>query len=145
MTSTDIEINGDLPGGCSLLKIPHAADARGSLNFMENSSGMPFRIERVFWIYGVMPGKERGAHAHRSCKEIIIPAHGSFKVTVTDGEQSKEMLMDCPETGLYIPEMVWCRLYDFAPETVCLCLASQPYDETGYINDFRQFQLEMEK
>lgn len=131
-----------LPGGCRLYTFSTTTDERGTLSFLENSPRLPFRIVRTFWIYNVPEGQERGTHAHRTCQEILIPVHGSFRVEISDGSHTADLLMDRPEQGLFVPEMVWCRLHSFTPGAVCLCMASQKYDKRGYINNYDDYKKE---
>lgn len=125
-----------LPGGCRMITLTPHTDTRGALCFVESMKAhIPFPIQRVFWIYDVPACAERGSHAHRTCSEVIIPMHGSFTVEITDGRTVSRLRLTTPTQGLLIPPMVWCRLEDFAPSTVCLCLASGAYEPEGYIHD----------
>lgn len=132
----------EFPAGVQYLQFNNITDTRGSLCITQQSC-LPFHVERIFWIYGVPPGKERGSHAHRTCSEILIPLGGSFKLTVTDGKVTATIHLDNPSTGILIPPMVWCRLSDFTIGCVCMCIASEKYDETGYINKFEDFIKEI--
>lgn len=126
-----------------LIKFDTRADSRGLLTFTENDGRLPFQVQRVFWIHGIPEFAIRGAHAHRTCAEIIIPVHGSFKVDIVDGKNKRiSFTMSQPDQGLHIPAMTWCELKDFASDTVCLCLASELYCPEGYINDFQTFLSE---
>ena len=66
----------NMPRGCKLIHLPVHADKRGSLSFAEAGNNIPFGIERVFWIYDVPQGEERGAHSHNECAEVVIPVQG---------------------------------------------------------------------
>lgn len=123
-----------------LIRFREAADKRGTLCVADpENGGFPFAIKRVFWIHGVPEGTARGEHAHHTCAEVVIPVSGSFTAHVTDGQRSADFVMDDSHQGLYIPPMVWCSLTDFSADCVCLCLASEPYDGTGYINAIDDF------
>ncbi len=120
--------------------LPTHTDERGSLTCLETSKDMPFEVKRVFWIYGIPEGKSRGEHAHHTCAELLFPVCGSFKVSLSDdGKHFTEYVLDTPNRGLLIPPMVWCRLYDFSADSVCLCLASEDYNREGYINTKDEF------
>ncbi len=106
------------------------------------AAGLPFPVKRVFWISDVPPHCSRGGHAHRTCHEIVFVVSGSCRITVDDGSTSEEVFLDCPYVGLLIPAGVWCTLTDFSPGAACVVLASQPYDATGYIHDYAEFQKE---
>ena len=119
------------------------ADERGTLSVSNLSDGeaLPFEVGRVFWITNVPEGQKRGTHAHRSCHEALVCLQGSFKVKVDNGcGVSFVQTLDSPQKGLYIPPMVWCELYDFTPDAVCLCLASGPYDKEGYLATLEAWQ-----
>lgn len=128
----------------TLYKIKGANDKRGELFFVQNGADIPFKIERCFWIKNVPEGETRGAHAHKTCGELIIAAAGQFTVDVTDGNQTESIVLDCSDVALYVPPYTWCELHDFTHDALCLCLASQPYIEEGYINDYDAYCKEMQ-
>lgn len=131
---TEIE-NGQASLACS-------RDARGVLYYYEGTA--PFGVRRVFWVTDVPPGQERGHHAHRTCTELVVAVCGSFAVELTDSEGVRTIVLDNPGTGLLIPPMCWCRLYEFSADAVLLCLADSPYSREGYINDFEAFKREVQ-
>ena len=133
----------NMPRGCRLIHLPVHTDKRGSLSFAEAGGAIPFDIERVFWIYDVPQGEERGAHSHNECAEVVIPVQGEFNMTVDDGTTKCTVHMDSPHTGILIPPGIWCRLSDFAPGTICVVLASHPYNAAGYTHDYKEYQDEM--
>lgn len=119
--------------------LPAVCDPRGSLSFIQDAE---FTVERVFWIYNVPEGSERGGHAHRTCSEILFAVHGSFDVDLFHGEKRVTVHLERPNEGVVIRPMVWCRLYNFSKDFVGLCLASQKYSPEGYINSFENFLTE---
>lgn len=130
-------INEDL-----LLDIDNYTDLRGNLSVLslKKDGVLPFKVDRVFWLTRVPAEAQRGKHAHRTCWEILIPVHGEFKVKVDDGKgHCGEFKLCNPNKGLLIPPLVWCELFDFVSDAVCLCLASGDYDKEGYVSDFNQF------
>lgn len=120
-----------------LVSLPEIRDSRGALSVIERDENYAF--ERVFWIYDVPEGSERGGHAHRSCAELLFAVHGSFDVELCNGRERKTFHLDSPSTGLIIRPMVWCRLFNFSADFVGLCMASQKYLPEGYINDWQTF------
>lgn len=134
-----------------LFDLPQHKDDRGALTFVQNDSMMlkpsgdedadcvGFDFERVFWIYDVPAGAERGGHAHRTCAELLVAVHGSFDLELNDGQHVTTVRLDRPDKAVLIRPMVWCRLYNFSPDFVGLCLASQEYLPQGYINAFEEF------
>lgn len=128
-----------IPSFVQMVDVPCVADERGSLCFVENGE-FPFKIERVFWIYGVGEGMTRGCHAHNTCSEVVFPVSGSFDIDIDDGKHTVTCHMDCPNRGVLIPAKVWCNLKNFAEGTVCVVLASHKYEADGYINDYETFK-----
>ena len=132
-----------LPKGCKLINLPEHTDNRGSLSFAVAQQEIPFSIERVFWIYDVPEGAERGAHSHNECAEVVVAIQGAFDMTVDDGTTQATVRMDAPHTGILIPAGVWCRLSNFAPNTACVVMASHPYNTAGYIHDYNTYREEL--
>lgn len=114
-------------------------DDRGLLTFAEESKDLPFPLKRLFWITDVPAGAKRGGHAHMTCKEIVCCVRGSFRLTVSNGADQREFLMDKPDYAVIIPEGVWCSLEGFAKDTVVVVGASEDYSTEGYIRDFDEF------
>ena len=100
---------------------------------------VPFRFERVFWVYGIPQQAERGGHAHKTCSEFFVAASGSCDMELHDGHESIRLRLDNPAEGILIAPMVWCRYYNCSPDFVGLCLASHAYTTEGYIYDFDDF------
>lgn len=132
-----------LPRGCRLISLPEHKDRRGSLSIAEARHEVPFAIERVFWIYDVPEGEERGAHSHSECAEVVVPVHGAFDMTVDDGTAKATVHLDSPHTGILIPAGVWCQLSNFTQGTVCVVMASHPYNASGYIHDYSVYKGEV--
>ena len=129
-----------LPRGCRLIDFPTHQDKRGNLSIAEAKKEIPFAIERVFWIYDVPEGAERGAHSHNECAEMVVPVCGAFDMTVDDGITQTTVHLDSPCQGILIPAGVWCRLSNFAPNTICVVMASHPYNAAGYIHDYSAYK-----
>lgn len=127
----------------TLYNVKGVSDERGELFFVQNDTEIPFKIERCFWIKNVPAGEKRGCHAHRTCGELIIAAAGKFCVDVTNGKQTETITLDSTDKALYIPPYTWCELHDFAPDSLCLCMASQPYIAEGYIDNYEAYHEEM--
>ncbi len=115
-------------------------DERGVLHVVErNGEKTAFGMERAFWITNVPTGAVRGEHANRECTELLVAVHGSVDVWLTDGQTEHCVRLDRPGLGLYIPPMVWCRLWNFSADATLLCLADRSYDKSQYINDFSAY------
>ncbi|GAB6041974.1 sugar 3,4-ketoisomerase [Endothiovibrio diazotrophicus] len=127
---------------CRIIELPKIHDRRGNLTFIEGGVQIPFDIQRVYYLYDVPGGAERGAHAHRSLHQFIVAMSGSFDVVLSDGSESKRFHLNRSYFGLYVCPMMWRFLDNFSSGSVCMVLASRHYDESDYIRDHDQFLSE---
>lgn len=111
--------------------LPQHTDSRGNLTVAENN--IPFEIKRVFWITDVPVGTIRGEHLHKTCHELVVAVKGCFTLVVEDHGERCTYVMDSPQKAVWIPAGVWCRLEDWHEGTVVCVMASEKYDETGYV------------
>ena len=129
---------------CKVINLPKISDPRGNLSFIEGGIHIPFSIERVYYLYDVPGGADRGSHAHKNLHQFIVAMSGSFDVLLKDGKESKRFHLNRSHYGLYVCPMMWRDLDNFSSGSVCMVLASARYDEADYIRDYDQF-LEMAK
>ena len=127
---------------CRLIDLPKILDARGNLTFIESGRHLPFEFKRVYYLYDVPGGSERGGHAHKSLHQFLIAMTGSFDVILDAGRGRQRFHLNRSYYGLYIPPMVWRELDNFSSGSVAVALASEFYDEDEYIRDHSAF-LEM--
>lgn len=125
---------------CRLIELPRINDPRGNLTFVEGNRHVPFDIRRVYYLYDVPGGAERGGHAHKELHQLIIAMSGSFDVVLDDGKERRRHHLNRSYYGLYIPPMVWRELDNFSSGSVCLVLASLPFDESDYYRDYEVFR-----
>lgn len=119
-------------------------DSRGKLNVAQlDHLSQDFSIKRVFWITDVPEGTIRGEHANRECTELLVAVSGKVSLWLTDGSEEWNITLADPNQGLYIPPMVWCKLYDFSSDATIVCMADKEYDPEQYINDYQQFLSEL--
>jgi WxcM-like protein len=128
-----------LPSTWALIDIPLVHDRRGSLCFTEANRHVPFLIERVYWIYGIPGDTHRGSHSHLSVHELVVAAAGEFDVHCDNRVECGTVHLDDPSCGLLVGSGVWRELDAFSPDSVCLVLASGPYDEDEYVRDYSAF------
>lgn len=114
-------------------------DARGSLVIAEGPTALPFAASRMYAITGVPPGQRRGAHAHLRLEQVFVALAGAFTLRLDEGRGEVAVRLDDPARGHYVGPMVWRELEDFAPGTVCLVLASRPYEADDYLHDRADF------
>lgn len=124
---------------CRIIELPKIADPRGNLTFIEGGHHVPFEIKRVFYLYDVPTGEDRGAHAHKELHQFLVCLAGSFDVSIDDGVSRKTVHLNRPWKGLHIPPMIWASEVNFDPGSVCLVLASAPYMESDYYRDYEHY------
>jgi dTDP-4-dehydrorhamnose 3,5-epimerase-like enzyme len=117
----------------------YSTAVRGSLTVIDSGHRIPFSINRIFYIYGATKGSERGAHAHRETWQAFIAIKGKFSLELTDGHESTTYVLGEPNRALYVPPMIWARLYDFTCDAVCLVLASTIYDPADYVREWDDY------
>ena len=120
------------------IPIPKIEDPRGNLSVIEKEV-VPFEIKRVYYLYDVPAGAERGGHAHRKLQQFLIALSGSFDVFLNDGKTEKTVTLNKPFEGLLISEGIWRELKNFSSGSVCLVVASDVFEEADYIRDFQAF------
>lgn len=125
---------------CTIIELDkHHSDRKGNLSVVQNGDTIPFDVKRVYYLYDVPGGESRGAHAHKELSQLIIAASGSFTVTLDDGKVKRSFLLNRPYQGLLVVPGIWRDLDDFSSGSVCMVLASHPYDKEDYIRDYDEF------
>ena len=117
----------------------HHSDRKGNLSVFENDKTLPFPVRRVYYLYDVPGGESRGAHAHKQLEQLIVAVSGSFRMTLDDGTLKRSFELKRPYEALYVKPGIWRDLDDFSSGTVCLVLASRPYETEDYIRDYQEF------
>ena len=126
---------------CRIVELPKISDVRGNLTFVEGDRHVPFDIKRVYYLYDVPGGAERGGHAHKGLHQLIIAMSGSFDVILDDGHEPKRFHLNRSYYGLYVCPMIWRELDNFSSGSVCLVLASNYYDEDDYYRDYNEYRI----
>ena len=124
---------------CKLVDLPRINDPRGNLTFVEGSQHIPFDIARVYYLYDVPGGAERGGHAHKGLQQLIISMSGSFDIVLDDGKATKRYHLNRSYFGLYVCPMIWRTIDNFSSGSVCMVLASNRYDEADYYRSYDDF------
>jgi len=124
---------------CSIIEMDkHHSDA-GNITVIENYETIPFEVNRVYYLYDVPGGEERGGHAHKELNQLLVAASGSFDVVLNDGNVKRTVTLNRPYHGLLIVPGIWRELNNFSSGSVCLVLASEKYDEVDYIRNYQEF------
>ena len=121
---------------CKIIELPKITDPRGNLTFVESYKHVPFDIKRAYYLYDIPGGSERGGHAHKELKQLIIALSGSFEIVLKEDKNEILYNLNSPSKGLYICPMIWRELRNFSSGSVCLVLASNLFDEADYYRDF---------
>ena len=130
---------------CRMVDLPKITDPRGNLTFIEGNRHVPFDIRRVYYLYDVPGGAERGGHAHKDLHQLIVAMSGSFDVVLDDGKNKQRIHLNRSYNGLYVCPMIWRELDNFSSGSVCMVLASNHYDESDYYRDYNEFITAVDK
>lgn len=122
----------------NIINIPKIEDPRGNLSVIEKEI-VPFEIKRVYYLYDVPAGAERGGHSHKEQQEFLVALSGSFEVILNDGKTEKSVTLNKPFEGLLITNGIWRELKNFSSGAVCLVVASDVFEESDYIREFDEF------
>ena len=125
--------------GCEIVTLPKINDPRGNLTFIEGGRHVPFAIQRVFYLYDVPGGADRGGHALKSCHQFMVAISGSFDVTLYDGKENQRIHLNRSYYGLYVPPMIWREMDNFSSGSVCLVMGSTTYDSADYYRDYNEY------
>lgn len=124
---------------CRIIELPKIYEPRGNLSFVESNNHIPFSIERVYYVYDVPGGSDRGGHAHKELHQLIIAMSGSFDITLDDGKNKKKFHLARSYYGLYVCPMIWREIDNFSSNSVLMVLASNKYSEEDYYRDYEDF------
>ena len=113
--------------------------ANGNLSVVENGKQIPFDIKRVYYLYDVPGGEERGGHSHKQLSQFIVAISGAFDVEIDDGVNKRVITLNRPYMGLLIVPGIWRVINNFSSGAVCLVLASHHFDENDYVRDYDTF------
>lgn len=122
-----------------LINFKYFGDKSSTLVALENQANSPFDIKRVFYIFNVPNGVERGNHANKYSKFLFIVLSGSCKIMLDNSFTQIEFTLDNPKQGLYIDNMIWKKMYDFSPDCVLLVLSDCYYDKDEYIYNYDEY------
>ncbi len=124
---------------CTIINLPKIQNESGNITVLENCKDIPFAVKRIYYLYDVPMGAERGGHGHYELEQFIIAASGSFTFILDDGINKKEVFLNNPSQALYIKPGIWREIKDFSSGSICLVLASHEYNEEDYIRNYDEY------
>jgi len=124
---------------CEVLDLPKIENRAGNITPIHNNKEIPFTVQRVFYLYDIPGGENRGAHAHKECHQFLVAASGSFEVQLDDGNTKRTVMLNQPYKGLHVPPGIWASEVNFSSGAICLVLASHSYNENDYIRTYNEF------
>lgn len=123
-----------------IIDLPKILDERGNLSFFQGLDHVPFEIKRAYWIYDVPGGEERGGHAYKELKEMVIALSGSFDVVLNNGTEVNKVTLNRSYYGLYVPNLIWRSIENFSTNSLALIVSNHEYDAADYIRDFDEYK-----
>jgi hypothetical protein len=124
---------------CVILPLSKVHNRAGNITIVEGQTNIPFDVRRIYYLYDIPGGEDRGGHAHKELHQLIVAASGSFHVLLDDGQNKKIVTLNRPDYGLMVVPGIWRELFEFSSGAICLVLASQKYDQEDYIRQYDQF------
>jgi hypothetical protein len=129
---------------CKIVELSKVHNEAGNITVLENNSNIPFNINRIYYLYDIPMGADRGGHGHYELQQYIVAASGSFTFVLDDSVNKKEFFLNDPSKALHIQPGIWREIKGFSSGSICLVLASHEYNELDYIRDYNKF-LEYKK
>ena len=125
---------------CNVVDLNKIHRSAGNITIIQNGGRLPFDIKRVYYLYDVPGGSERGGHAHKDLFQLIIAASGAFDVILDDGQNRKIVQLNRPNFALLVVPGIWREIINFSSGAICLVLASEKYNIEDYIHDYSEFK-----
>lgn len=126
---------------CVILPLSKIHNRAGNITIIEGQKNVPFDVRRIYYLYDIPGGENRGGHAHKELYQLIVAASGSFKVLLDDGQNKKITTLNRPDYGVLVVPGIWRELLEFSSGAICLVLASHKYDNDDYIYNYNQFVI----
>lgn len=124
---------------CCVLYLNKIHNRSGNITAIESKLDIPFDMKRVYYLYDVPGGAERGGHAHKKLQQLIVAASGCFDVILDDGLNKKVVELNLSYYGLLIVPGIWREISNFSSGAICLVIASHKFDERDYLRDYNDF------
>jgi len=124
---------------CNVVEMKKNHNPAGNITVFQNGTSQPFDVKRIYYLYDVPGGSERGGHAHKELYQLIVAASGSFDVILDDGRNKKIIQLNRPYFGILVVPGIWREIVNFSSGAICLVLASDKYDPQDYLRDHVEF------
>ena len=124
---------------CNVIELSKIHNRAGNITIVQNDQDLPFNVRRVYYLYDVPSGSDRGGHAHKKLQQLIIAVSGSFDIILDDGNKKKIVRLNRPNYGLIVVPGIWREIVNFSSGAICLVLASKKYDPADYLRDYNEF------
>ncbi len=125
---------------CVIIPLRKIHNRAGNITIVEGQKNLSFDIKRIYYLYDIPGGEDRGGHAHKELSQLMVAASGSFNVILDDGINRKVVMLNRPDYGLLVVPGIWRELIEFSTGAVCLVLASEVYLEDDYIREHKIFK-----
>ncbi|KAF2510777.1 WxcM-like domain-containing protein [Flavobacterium zhairuonense] len=124
---------------CKVVDLSKVHSDAGNITVLENNVNVPFDIKRIYYLYDVPMGADRGGHGHYKLQQYIVAASGSFTFVLDDGITRKDFFLNDPSKALHILPGIWREIKSFSSGSICLVLASAEYEESDYIREYDEY------
>jgi dTDP-3-amino-3,4,6-trideoxy-alpha-D-glucose transaminase len=123
-----------------LVGVQLVSDPRGTIGVIETGAQLDFPFRRFYFLTDFPGGVERGGHAHKELRQVLIALRGSVTVELTDLECDYTFHLSSFDQGLQIPPGCWRVLKNISADALIGVVASDEYEESDYIRDFDEFR-----
>jgi dTDP-4-dehydrorhamnose 3,5-epimerase-like enzyme len=126
----------------SWIELGCITDDSGKLQILE----LPLNFNRLYYIKGVPSQAERGFHAHKTLHQVFLVPQGNLELELITPRKSEIFSLSASEPrALYVPPGYWRVISQFSPDAICFVMATDHYDETDYIRNFKDYITWFEK
>jgi len=117
----------------------------GSLIPFSLSKNVPFKTKRIFLIDG-KKNFTRGNHAHKKCKQYLVPILGKFEVWYESKlKSSLKILNSKDKKGLLLNPKTWCKIKFKTDNCLLMVFCDREYEFKDYIEEYKNFQKIIKK
>ena len=115
-------------------------DRLGKIVVYNNFLDLPFIPKRFFTVTNHEANLTRGAHAHKSCEQILFAVQGSIQLKIDDGRAIHKILINSTSQAVYLPIMLWSEQTYISNNSILGVFASEPYNESEYIRSYEVYK-----